>query len=275
LEYAGKRCSEQCWKDTPYERVAFLNLQFACRFFGAGTLLDKINLRWIDDYVSNLRLSGNSGATINRKLAVLSKVFRFAHERDRLEHLPKMPRFKENAHRIRFLTCEEEDKLTETLNAIGYPRHAEVVRLLLYSGMRCGELWRLGCRDINLQEGLFSIWKTKNNRPRSVPIASPIRDSVEGMVKKVNNEGALIPGGNNAWFRRAWERARKLMGYDDDMQFVPHMLRHTCATRLAQNGVPLNIIKEWLGHTTIATTMRYTHFAPKDLFNAARVFEKN
>jgi integrase len=231
-------------------------------------------LNWIDDYVSHLRISGNSDSTVNRKLAVLSKVFRFAHDRGKLEHLLRMPRFKEGAHRIRFLTYEEEEKLIGTLNHIGFPQHAEAVRVLLYTGMRCGELWRLECRDIDLKEGLFSIWKTKNSHPRSVPIVAPIKDLVADMVRKVNSGGLLIPGGGNEWLRRPWDRARYLMGYNDDTQFVPHMLRHTCATRLAQNGVPMNIIKEWLGHTAIATTMRYTHFAPRDLFNAAKVFEK-
>ncbi len=43
----------------------------------------------------------------------------------------------------------------------------------------------------------------------------------------------------------------------------------TCATRLAQKGVTMMLIKEWMGHSTIQTTARYTHFAPKDLRKAA------
>jgi integrase len=64
------------------------------------------------------------------------------------------------------------------------------------------------------------------------------------------------------------------MGKTDDPQFVPHMLRHTCATRLSQSGVSLPVIKEWLGHTTIQTTIRYAHFNKKDLLSAAQALSK-
>jgi integrase len=83
----------------------------------------------------------------------------------------------------------------------------------------------------------------------------------------------LFPEGSNAWLRNAWEKARELMGMDTDPQFVPHMLRHTCATRLSQAGVSLPVIKEWLGHTTIQTTIRYAHFNKKDLMMAAKALE--
>ena len=48
------------------------------------------------------------------------------------------------------------------------------------------------------------------------------------------------------------------------------MLRHTCATRLAQSGENALIIKEWMGHTNLQTTVRYTHLMPKNLMTAAQ-----
>lgn len=60
------------------------------------------------------------------------------------------------------------------------------------------------------------------------------------------------------------------MGLSEDEQFIPHMLRHACATRLARHGIGMPVIKEWMGHAGIQTTMRYAHFAPSDLTNAAK-----
>lgn len=57
----------------------------------------------------------------------------------------------------------------------------------------------------------------------------------------------------------------------DNQQFVPHMLRHTSATRLSQAGVSLPLTKEWMDHTSITTTARYAHFSPEDLRTAARL----
>ncbi len=57
------------------------------------------------------------------------------------------------------------------------------------------------------------------------------------------------------------------MGLNGDPQFIPYILRHTCASRLARNGVTMIII--WMGHSTTQTTARYIYFAPKDLRGAA------
>ena len=81
----------------------------------------------------------------------------------------------------------------------------------------------------------------------------------------------LFPTGSNPWLRQVWEKIRLHMSLDSDPQFVPHMLRHTCATRLAQKGLSMVVIKEWMGHSDIQTASRYTHFAPKDLLNAAQL----
>ena len=51
----------------------------------------------------------------------------------------------------------------------------------------------------------------------------------------------------------------------DDPQVVPHVLRHTCASRLAQSGVDIKRIQEFLGHRTLSMTLRYAHLSPKHL----------
>ena len=63
------------------------------------------------------------------------------------------------------------------------------------------------------------------------------------------------------------------MQLDRDTQFIPHALRHTCASRLVQRGVSLLVVKEWMGHKSIVTTQRYSHLAAQNLFDAARVLE--
>jgi hypothetical protein len=55
------------------------------------------------------------------------------------------------------------------------------------------------------------------------------------------------------------------LGLQDDGDFVFHVCRHTCATRLLDAGVHLLVMKEWLGHKNIETTMRYSHVKPENL----------
>jgi integrase len=186
---------------------------------------------------------------------------------------PKIRRVKETENRIRFLTDDEEITLFQLLEALGYSAQAEAVRVLLYTGFRCGELWKLEKRDVNLIEGTLTLWQTKNGHARTIPILDCIRPIIEARMS-IEGSQHLFPEGSNPWLRNAWEKARELMGKTDDPQFVPHMLRHTCATRLSQSGVSLPVIKEWLGHTTIQTTIRYAHFNKKDLLSAAQALSK-
>ncbi len=74
-------------------------------------------------------------------------------------------------------------------------------------------------------------------------------------------------------FRRAWGRAKADIGLADDRQFVSHVLRHTCASRLVQRGVALKVVQEWMGHKAINVTMRYAHLAPANLMAAVSVLE--
>ena len=64
-----------------------------------------------------------------------------------------------------------------------------------------------------------------------------------------------------------------MIGLGDDTDFVPHCLRHTCASRLVQKGVHLQVVQQWLGHRAIQTTLRYAHLAPKNLNSARDVLE--
>ncbi|MEG2173354.1 MAG: site-specific integrase [Desulfovibrionaceae bacterium] len=231
-----------------------------------------ITLDSIDAYVEHLLNIGNSGSTVNRKLSCLSRILRTAFERDKIKTLPKMPRRREGTHRVRFLSIDEEEKLLAAVEHLGYIAHKEAISMLIYTGFRCSELWRLERRDVDLEHQTLTAWKTKNSHPRTIPIVETILPIIKRRIEATTNEDdRLFPEGSNPWLRNLWEKVRLHLGKDDDPQFVPHMLRHTCATRLSQRGASMMIIKEWMGHSDISTTARYTHFAPKDLRNAAQL----
>jgi site-specific recombinase XerD len=64
------------------------------------------------------------------------------------------------------------------------------------------------------------------------------------------------------------------MNKENDPGFIRYITRHTCASRLVQNGADLAIVKQWMGHTSITTTMRYAHLAPKHVEAAVQYLEK-
>ena len=113
----------------------------------------------------------------------------------------------------------------------------DAILCLLYTGFRCGELWRLECRDIDLERGTLTAWKTKTPHPRTVPIVGRIRPIIERRLQACGGTGRQFPMGSTDWLRRPRDILRYHMGMDDDPQFVPHMLRHTCATLVTGGGV--------------------------------------
>ena len=68
-----------------------------------------------------------------------------------------------------------------------------------------------------------------------------------------------------------WQKARKDLGYADKKFYTLHLCRHTCASRLVQRGCQLLLVKDWLGHEDIKTTMIYAHLAPKALHSIVGV----
>jgi hypothetical protein len=76
-------------------------------------------------------------------------------------------------------------------------------------------------------------------------------------------------------FRAVWNDAKQEVGLGDDDQVVPHILRHTCASRLVQGGIDIRRVQMWLGHQTLQMTMRYAHLATNDLDFCLRVLDRH
>lgn len=120
--------------------------------------------------------------------------------------------------------------------------------LLARETLRCGELWRLECRDIDLERGTLTAWKTKNHHPRTVPIVGRIRPIIERRMRACGGTGRLLPMGSNDWLRRPWNILRYHMGMDDDPQFVPHMLRQHAPPACHRRGGPCPSSKSGWAH---------------------------
>src|SRR5690606_27136214 len=119
----------------------------------------------LDSLIGTLRERGNSNATINRKMAALSKLLRKAHKMGDIYSLPEFVRQKERVGRIRFLEYEEEKRLFAAIKS----RCEDSFRLAVFlvdSGCRLGEAIGLTWND--LQDHRVTFWLTKSNRSRTV-----------------------------------------------------------------------------------------------------------
>lgn len=212
-------------------------------------------------YLSLLERDGRSAATQNRALAAVTYVWRRARRFGMVQSDPPPGLFqREGRGRKRVLSPEEEPRLMAALAA---PYRA-LAALLLASGLRVSEALALEWGDVQYAEGTAKVVvrDSKNGDPRTVPVgaralslALPVRlESATGPFTAVSQSA----------FNHAWAAARASMGLAADAEFVPHMLRHTYATRLVVAGVPLSVVARLLGHRSVRTTMRYSHVSDAD-----------
>ncbi len=218
--------------------------------------------------IGTLRERGNSNATINRKMAALSKLLRKACKMGDLFNLPEFRRQKEKNGRIRFLELEEEDRLFAQIR-----QHStlfyQLSVFLVDSGARLSEA--IGMRWNDISDYGVTFWQTKSGRSRSIPLTKRVR----AMFKEMKHTG---PGPftkvKQYQFRAVWHQAKDECGFSDDVQLVPHCLRHTCASRLVRGGIDIRRVQMWLGHQTLQMTMRYAHLATHDLDVCVPVLER-
>lgn len=271
-----KMVYDNVWKTGRNADGAMRNAQEAVDFFGKSTVLDAITTDKVDSWISRLRQIGNSNATINRKLAALSKLMSYARRRNKMATKPHFERQREGNKtngRIRFLTRNEEGMLVESFEEKGLDCHAEAIKVLVDTGLRPSELWRLQARDLNLELGVLTIWQTKTDKPRTVPMSTRVREILKNRMENYPS-GQLFPNSSNHWLIKEWNKVREAMGLTKDKEFIPYALRHTCASRLVQNNINPKVVMEWMGHSNLSMTDRYCHLNPQTLLDAARVMDR-
>jgi integrase len=234
--------------------------------------LDEVDQTAYRKLVKALEASGSADGTINRYLACLKTILK-RHKAD----YSFMEMFDEPDGRIYVLTSKEEQDILRALRDKALRRwpkrqayldeFADMVVVLLDTGMRVGELLRLAARDINLNSNLVTIWINKADKPRSVPMTDRCRAILEPRMER-----ARLFDCNQNQVGQAWNFVRAATGIQD-ADYVPHACRHTCATRLLEAGIDVYTVKEWLGHKTIQTTLRYVHLMPGRLAHAATALQ--
>ncbi|NML74277.1 tyrosine-type recombinase/integrase [Rhizobium sp. S-51] len=222
----------------------------------------------LDELIGKLRKRGNSNATINRKMAALSKLLRKAYKMGDVFSLPEFKRQKEKAGRIRFLDKDEENALFSEMRAHSdlYYRYC---LFLVDTGARLSEGIDMRWGDVSAHRVTF--WVTKSGRSRSVPLTQRAAAAIAASDRRYPGPFTEI---DQQRFRQAWHIAKESIGLADDKDVVPHVLRHTCASRLVQGGIDIRRVQMWLGHQTLSMTMRYAHLASHDLDMCVPVLER-
>lgn len=263
------------WKNQKSTKTHEINGKAIVELIGRGVLVKNITQRIIDDIGVMMQEENEevSPATINRKYSSLSVMIKHAKKRG---YIPKdfdfeIPKYKEAEHRIRWISGEEERNMINYLKTIR-PEVADMVVILINTGLRLSELWRLTVRDVT--DSHLTVWESKSGKARSVPLVKRVREVLNRYKANKAPDSRIFPDWTNWRLTHYWNRGRDYLELANDPQFVPHVCRHTFCTRLIQRGVPITHVQRLAGHSVITTTLRYAHLSQGDLDLAILALEE-
>lgn len=257
--------AKSIWTGTPDERNVLRIADELVRRLGKDRLVNTITDLVVDELTVELEEAGNKPSTINSKLTRLSKILKRARKLRLIDAVPEIELKKGiRNNRIRYFTKDEEQAILSAL-----PEHTrQMARFMLYTGCRFSEAQKLLWKDVLPDDVVF--WDTKSGRSRSVTQTAQAKAALQWGIDRKLQKPFDIP---YPTFRNHWANARKKAKLDTDPHCVPHVLRHTCASRLAMSGVHVTRIQQWMGHETLAMTQRYMHLAPKAMDDVAKALE--
>ena len=220
----------------------------------------KLAQRTVGDKPDTPRISG---ATVNRYLATLSRVTKWAWKE--LRWLPSNPvldvsKNPENRGVVRFLSDDERKRLLDACRADADPNIYCAVVLALATGARYSNLRFLQWADVDRDRWTLRFTTTKNGEARFVPVVGIAQNALQAQFDAdPSQEGWVFKSTKSdvpADFEKAWRRIRDDIGLQG-VRF--HDLRHTTASYLTMNGATLVEVAEALGHKTLAMAQRYSH----------------
>lgn len=186
--------------------------------------------------------------------------------------MPRTKRYKEAKHRVRWFSDAEEKAMLDTAAHLGMSELHDFIVLGIDTGFRRSELLGLTLSDHHKGNLLLHEGETKSGEHRTVPCSPRVLAIIQ--ARHTARHYKIFPTMTSSVCRKQWEDLRTLLGRDEDAGCIPHVLRHTCATRLVSEGVPLTVVQAWMGHKVIATTMRYAHLATGMLEAAGALMNK-
>ena len=267
LRYERSASSQtvQTYEESLREFESYISLR------DSGLSLQAVDADLIRDWMESLMDKGNTASTINKKLSALRSFYRFSLKRGLVEkdpaHVVTGP--KKSKPLPQFLREGEMDKLLDQLewgNDYKDVRARTILLLLYEAGLRRSELTGLNDSNIDFNERQLKV-TGKRNKQRIIPFGEELAEALSKYIAMrdeqfENSEGAVFldDKGGRITGAQVYNIVRKNLSLVTSLKKrSPHVLRHSFATAMLNNGAGLESIKNLLGHESVSTTEIYTH----------------
>ncbi|OQP61990.1 integrase [Niastella vici] len=233
--------------------------------------LPEIAPAFIRSWLASLKEAKNSAKTINRKISSLKSFFKYHMRMGQLEQSPMTTIVSPKIPKRLPVYVEQKD--TDTLfNHVEFPddwsgKTDRLILLVFYNtGMRLSELVNLKESQVNAAANSIKVLG-KGNKERVIPVSPALIQEISNYIASKNTLDSpdrvylfINEKGRKLYPRYVYLAVKKYLSLVTTIdKKSPHVLRHTFATHLTNNGADLNAVKELLGHSSLAATQIYTH----------------
>lgn len=240
--------------------------------------LTHITHTFIRSWIVSLMDSGMKSKSINRKISTLKSYYKFLLREGVITQSPMLKVVSPKVPK-RLPQFVEESQMDILLNEIDFEdnfvgiRNRLIIEMFYATGMRVSELINLKSNDVNVS-GLQVKVLGKRNKERIIPISEHLIDIMQSYSSEKNKVVGLSEmyfckeNGEPLYTKYVYRLVKSELSKVTTLQKKsPHILRHTFATHMLNNGADLNAIKEILGHSSLAATQVYTHNSIEKLKN--------
>jgi len=240
---------------------------------------NSIEAQQIQQWAMTLISEGKSARSVSRKISTLKSYWHFLRQRGYTTKNPtsKIILPKTNKPLPAFFKQKEmENALDESFLASDFEAQRDhlILEIFYLTGIRLSELIGIKDADFDLNEGTLRV-TGKRNKQRIIPVSPDLCRKVEQHIRLRNEEVdfredylLLRLNGQKLYPKKVYNMVHQTMSQISTInKRSPHVLRHSFATSLLNEGADINAVKELLGHSSLAATQVYTHTSFEELYN--------
>ena len=233
-----------------------------------------VTFKIVRNWISYLLESGLKPRSVNRKISSLKSYFKFLVISNYSDSNPTLKIISPKTSK-RLPVFIEKEKINSLLDAkffddnfIGY-RDKLIIELFYFTGIRLSELLNISIKDVDFNNSQIKVLG-KRNKERLIPLTYTLISELKKFINNNNLNSYLFVDENNKklYSKKIYRIVNKYISKVSSLKKKsPHILRHSFATHMLNNGADINAIKEILGHANLSATQIYTHNSIKKLKN--------
>lgn len=238
---------------------------------------EQVDYAFVQSYLNDLHQKNYATSSTSRMLSSLRQFFHYLLKEQiiTLNPMQKVLGPKKEKHLPTSLSLDQVEKILQAPDTSEYIglRDRAILELMYATGLRVSELTHLSLRDLHLELGFIQTIG-KGNKERLLPIGEEAAYWLNQYLQDVrplflakktsrHTQHVFLNQRGNPFTRQGiWKNLNKYVQIAGiTMDVSPHMLRHSFATHLLENGADLRMVQELLGHSNISTTQIYTHIS--------------